>query len=493
MQIKHMILGTAFCCTVLFSCKKDSNNYNYKDVNEVIVKVPDEVLTVVQRDIIRIDPVISESVPGSGPYTYKWEIYKPEDLPSWEINPINPATTSTTLSTEKNLKVEALQEPGNYFIQYTITDTKTNLKKSFKYPITVNGKYYEGWMLMSEKSGNLQLSFVRKDESIFLDVIKSSNPDLTISGKPLAAFAGIQTSMQEVNVFTDQEMYRFSANDFAFKDRSADLFETPLTSVSKPLYTVNSIDFDQYVVNNGSVYGAVTPANGATIYSERFNGPADYEVFPYFMSGSYTWVLFYDNHGKRFLQTGYNSRAFSTFANSTDPDVAFQMNNVGKTMVGGDKGGENEHFLVMKDDTGYYLYSVFPGKAQTAGLMHKMQVVPDIEQASLFAASEINKHLYYAAGNKIYLYDIIAKSAKVVYTFPSNISIRDLKMFKSQGWGPTDPLYNKRMVVATYNGTEGELYYLDVLPIGEIANGTYSKKFGGFGDIKQINYRYPNL
>ncbi|WP_316814795.1 PKD-like family lipoprotein [Pedobacter nyackensis] len=494
MQIKHITLTAAICCTLLFACKKDNNNFKYKELNELNIKGPEGVLTVVQRDMLRIAPVISESKSGSGPYIYKWEIYKPEDLASWEITPLNPANTSTTLSTKKDLEVEALQAPGNYIIQYTITDTKTNLRQSVRFPVTVNGKYYEGWMVMSEKAGKPLLSFVRKDETVFPDVIKSSNPDLVINGKPLAAFAGIQTSLQEVSVFTDQDMYRFSANDFAFKDKSADLFETPISPVSSPYYAVNSIDFDQYVVSNGSVYGSVTPAMGAARYSERFNGPADYSVFPYFMSGSYAWALFYDNNGKRFLQAGYNSRVFTTFASSTDPKVPFQMNDVGKTMVGGDKGGSNECFLVMKDNAAYYMYTILPDKSQMAGVTHEMIAAPDIALAKSFAASELNRHLYYAAGNKIYLYDILAESARVVYTFPANTRIKDLKMFKWQGWGPsTDPLYNKRMVVATYNGTEGELYYLDVLPIGDIANGTYTKKFGGFGDITQISYRHPNM
>jgi hypothetical protein len=101
--------------------------------------------------------------------------------------------------------------------------------------------------------------------------------------------------------------------------------------------------------------------------------------------------------------------------------------------------------------------------------------------------------LYYAVANKIYLYDVLAKSARLVYTFPVGTQVKDLKMFKGQEWGKSNPLYNTRLVVATYNGTEGELYYLDLLPIGDIANGTYSKKFGGFGNILQINYRNPNL
>lgn len=492
MQIKHITLIATICGMFLFACKKDGNTYKYIEPNKVTIEGPEETLTVVQRDMIKIIPVISESKSGSGPYTYKWEIYKPEDLESWEISPINPANTLTTLSTKKDLEVEALQAPGNYIIQYTVTDVKTNLRHSARYPITVNGKYYEGWMVMSNKAGKAQLSFVRKDESVFADVIKASNPDLVVNGNPLAVFAGIQTSLQEANVFTDQHMYRFSANDFSFIAKSPDLFETPVSPFVNPIYTVNLVNFDQYVITNGNVYAAVTPAVGEGKYSERFSGPADYSLFPYFMSGDFAWALFYDNNGQRFLHTGYLQRRLNTFATSAD-EVEFQMNNVGKTMVGGDKGGNNEYFLVMKDNVDYYMYTVLPDNPQPAGVTHKMTAAPDIAAAKSFAASELNRHMYYAAGNKIYLYDILAKSARLVYTFPGNISIKDLKMFKSQGWGPTDPLYNKRMVVATYNGTEGELYYLEVLPIGDIANGTYSKKFGGFGDITQISYRHPNI
>jgi len=493
MQRKQIILAAAFCCMLLFSCIKDNNDFNYEELNNITIKIPNEAITVVQRDMIRINPEIIETKPGSGPFIYKWEIYRPEDLKSWEINPLNPATKGTLLSTEKNLNVEALQAPGNYKIQYTIIDTKTNLKQSFQYLITVNGKFYEGWMVMSDKDGKPLLSFVRKDETVYLDVIKTSNPNLTIAGKPLAAFAGIQKSLQEVNVFTDQDMYRFSANDFSYKNKTADLFETNVVPFSNPSYAVNSVNFDQYVVSNGSVYGAVTPAVGEGKYSERFNGPDNYSVFPYFMSGQYAWALFYDNNGKQFLQGTYTRRVFTTFAHNADEKIAFQMNNVGKTMIGGDRGGNNEYFLVMKDQSDYYIYTVLPNEKQVAGVTHKMIDAPEISLANSFAASELNRHLYYAAGNKIYLYDILAKSAKLVYTFPANIRIKDLKMLKSQEWGPTSPLDNKRLVAATYNGTEGELYYLDVLPIGEIANGSYSKKFGGFGNITQISYRHPNM
>jgi hypothetical protein len=493
MNIKQIISGTVICSTLLFACKKDSNKFTYDAVNELTIKGPQQDVLVVQRDTIRVNPEVTPSIAGSGPYTYKWEIYRLNDLNSWEITAINPATTSTTLSTEKNLKVAALVAPGSYRLQYTVTDTKTNLRTSVRYPLTVNGKYYEGWLVMADQGGKAILSFVRQDDMVFKDVIGTSNPSLTITGKPLAAFSGIQAKLEDVNVFTDQGMYRFSANDFSFTGKSPDLFETAINPVAAPWYAVNSVNFDQYVVSNGNVYGTLAPNQGIAKYSERFNGPAGYSVFPYFMSGSQYWTLFYDNNGKRFLHAAYTSRSFSTFPASADATAVFNMSNVGKTMVGGDKGPNTEYYLVMKDAAGYYLCSVLPNNKQAAGLMDKMDAAPEIDKASAFVASEVNKQLYYVVDNKIYLYDVLAKTARLVYTFPANIQIKDLKMFKGLGWGKANTAYNTRLVAATYNGTEGELYYLDLLPIGDIANGTYSKKFGGFGNIVQINYRIPNL
>ncbi|MDR6782379.1 hypothetical protein ABIE26_001133 [Pedobacter africanus] len=493
MRIKEIISGTLIGCTLLFACKKDNNKYTYDAINELTIKGSQQDLMVVQRDTIRINPDITESLPGSGPYTYKWEIYRFEDVKSYEVTVLNPANKSTTVSTEKNLKVPALVAPGTYRLQYTITDSKTNLRTSVRYMLTVNGKYYEGWLVMADKGGKTILSFVRQDDVVFNDVIGASNPSLTVSGKPLAAFSGIHAKLEDVNVFTDQGMYRFSANDFSFTGKSPDLFETAINPVSNPGYAVNSVNFDQYVVSNGNVYGTLTPAQGLAKYSERFNGPAGYSVFPYFMSGRTYWTLFYDNTGKRFLHTSYTSRSFSTFPSVIDKEIPFNMSDVGKTLIGGDKGPDNEYFLVMRDGTGYYLCSVLPNNKQPAGLMDKMDGAPEIDKALIFAASEVNKQLYYAVANKIYLYDVLAKTARLVYTFPANTLIKDMKMFKGLGWGKANTAYNTRLVVGTYNGAEGELYYFNLMLTGDIANSTYSKKFGGFDNIVHINYRIPNL
>lgn len=496
MKSLYKILCIALIGAISYSCQKET--YNYSEINVLSVTNEIDSYEIQQRDALVIDPVITPTQPGGGPYTYEWSVYKKVDILDYNITEANPANKAILLSKEKKLDVEITLSPGVYNVQLTITDTKTNLRTFDQYTLTVNGKFYEGWLVMANKAGKPLVSFVRKDNEVFLDVIGLSNKGMTLPGKGLAAFAGVQAQLETVNVFTDQEFYNFSANDFSLIGTSGSLMEARIAPISSPHYAINNINFDQYIVSNGSVYGALTPYGGFGKYSTRFSGP-DYSVFPFFMTGTKAYTLFYDNKGKRFLHNNYNTRSLLEFSSMPEEivagvvKVAYDVSSVGKTAISVDKGPGNEYFLVMKDEVDYYLYSILPNNTSPAGIKQKMTHIPEIAKASSFAASEANKQLYYAVGNTIYIYDILANSAKVAYQFPANTLIKDLKMFKSKGWGKVDPLFNKRLVVATYNGTEGEVYYLDLLPIGDIENGTYSKKFGGFGEIEQINYRNPNL
>lgn len=52
-------------------------------------------------------------------------------------------------------------------------------------------------------------------------------------------------------------------------------------------------------------------------------------------------------------------------------------------------------------------------------------------------------------------------------------------------------MYNRRLVVGVDDNGKGEVYYLDLLPTGDVSGNTYSKKFDVFGEIVELNYRNP--
>lgn len=467
------------------SCQKDHGNYTYKELNNVTIKKGDTAFVIQQLDTLKISPELTESIPG-GTYTYEWTIYLQRTPPNGVEH------TSTLLSNDKNFDEQISNSPNDYWLLLTVSNEKTKIKAFQRYSLTVTGAFYEGWLVTSNKNGKAMVSFVRKDNTVFYNPIEEIN-NIELKGKALASYSGIIARLSQINVFTDIEVYRLNADDFVVNGSLENLFENRTTGFEQPYYTVNWINTDQYIVDQGSVHATITPNFGAPgKYSERFAGPEDgYEAFPYFMSGSRFYAVFYDNKNKRFLNTGYNSRTLYTFGDFAGAD--YDVNNVGKTLIAADSGPGNEYYLIMKDDTGYFFYTFIPKNSSPAGIHQPILNSPEIEKATSFASSTALKQMYYAANNNLYVYDVLANASRKVYEFPSGTNIKDIEMYKGKGWGKfKDPLFNNRIAVATYNGTEGELYYFDLTSTGDIENQTFSEKFGGFGDITQINYRNPN-
>ena len=479
------LLFLGFLVLLTQSCKKDHGNYTYKSLNEVSIKSTDTAFVVQQLDVLKISPVVTESIPGDN-YTYAWTIYL-------QRTPPNGVDHSTTLlSTKKILDEQISFSPNDYWVLLTVTNEKTKIKAFQRYSLTVSGAFYEGWLVTSNKNNKAMVSFVRKDNMVFYNPISEIN-GIELEGKALASYSGVIARLSQVNIFTDKNVYRLNADDFKVNGTFDNLFVDGEKSFENPYYTVNGINTDQYIVDKGAPHATITPNFGPPgKYSEKFAGPAgDYEAFPYFMSGSRFYAVFYDNKNKRFLNTDYNSRTLYTFGSFVG--AAYDINNVGKTMIAGDTGPGGEYYLVMKDETDYYFYTFIPKNASPAGVKQLILNSPQIGKATTFASSTALKQMYYAAGNNLYVYDVLANASRMVYQFPAGTNIKDIEMYKGKGWGKfKDPMFNLRLAVATYNGTEGELYYFDLTSTGDFDNQTYSKKFGGFGDILQINYRNPN-
>lgn len=479
------LLFLGFLTVLNYSCKKDHGNYTYKELNEVTIKTNDTAFVVQQLDTLKILPVFTESIPG-GNYTYAWTVYLQRTPPEGVEH------TSTLLSNEKDFVKQIPNSPNDYWLLLTVTNEKTKIKAFQRYSLTVTGAFYEGWLITSNKNGKAMVSFVRKDNTVFYNPFFEIN-NIEMKGKALASYSGVIARLSQINIFTTKEVYRLNADDFVVNGTLENLFETRKTGFENPYYTVNWINTDQYIIDNGSVHATITPNFGAPgKYSERFAGPDDgYEAFPYFMSGSRFYAVFYDNKNKRFLTTDYNSRTLYTFGDFTG--ASYDVNNVGKTLVAADSGPGGEYYLVMKDETDFYFYTFIPKNASPAGISQPILNSPEIEDATTFASSTVLKQMYYAANNNLYVYDVLANASRLVYQFPAGTNIRDIEIYKGKGWGKfTDPMFNNRLVVGTYNGSEGELYYFDLATTGDILNQTFSKKFGGFGDIVQINYRNPN-
>ncbi|WP_295124950.1 PKD-like family lipoprotein [uncultured Chitinophaga sp.] len=467
-NIFYIAIASALVFVLAPACQKEQD-FTFKEINKISVVTEDSSFTLTQLDTLKIVTDIRQTKPGAT-LSYKWTVYPRAYL----------AGTAVELSKEKDLKTVINLSPGTYFVQLDVTDSGTGVVSQIQYGLTVNGAFYEGWMVANNKDGNARLSFIRADDTLILNAPGTTNKK-EYPGKSLGIGAGIASNISLIYFFTDQGAFRFTANDMFENGTNTAIFPNGKQFSAQVGYGLNKLVADQYIVDKDGLYAGFGPVfypqEVTKPFSPRLAG--DYTLYPYPMSGTYYTTFFYDNKYKRFMQLGYLERDLLTAPAATG--AAFDMSNTGKTLIAADMGASTfstaDFYLVMADATTRYLYSL------AAGVPAMNQVIgnsPDIATATAFATSSAFKHLYYASGNKVYLYDMLANNARLLYTFPDGYQVKDLEMLRST---------SKRLVAGVNNGAAGEVYYFDIGTTGDFVNNTYVKKFTGFGDIVQLVYR----
>ncbi|NLR79091.1 PKD-like family lipoprotein [Chitinophaga eiseniae] len=471
---RHIFSDVLWLCVVAivaFSCQRDKQNYVFEKLNKVSIS-PDSAFAITQYDTLKFAPVYTDTKPPGVPYKYEWVIY----LQNGSGSPV-------TLSAERNLKAAIKQSPGVYTLQCRVTDPETGIVAVKLYKVTVNGKFYSGWMVANTRNNSAHLDFIRVDDALILDPAGLAN-NTTYSGKAIAALSTNNSGTAIILFFTTNGVFRFNGNDF-FQNAGTDKLLPGASAFSTlPAYSLNVLASEQLLISEGGLYGGISTGFGMTEaqalkpFSDRYNG--DYYLFPGLAASSFYTTYVYDNKYKRFMQTGYDTRTLLPSA----VNGSFDMGNVGKTAIGFDRGAldnaypTGEYFFIMQDENNNrYVYSInkdAPAMNQLIGNS------PEIGTAKYFATASSLKQLYYATDSKIYLYDMIANSSELLYTFPAGYKIADIKIQRTG---------TARLVVAANKGTAGEVFYFELNVRGRLVNETFSKKFQGFGEIVQVGFK----
>ncbi|QDW25834.1 hypothetical protein FFJ24_013790 [Pedobacter sp. KBS0701] len=466
-----------FIMLAFSACKKDNQSFKYDQINDIKITDAITTFTVPQLDSLIITPTLAQTMPEGDSFTYSWKL--------------NTATDTTTIAKTKNLRIKVTLSPGTYPVIYKVTSKRNGIYTVKQYTITVNGVYPDGWYIVNNKDGKGKVSLIRTDDVIFDNPMEVAN-NKTYPGKALALYNFGKGGF--FYYFSDQNVYRFNMNDWLdLGDKSSILpgLATPLPFKTAPVFMINNLQFEQYIVADGNLYVGLSGANSDNVKPFTQRIPGNYNLFPGIFPADYSMTYFYDNNTMSFMQMPYLSRILDRAPATPLTTNSFDMANVGKKMIAYDRGVTTlsqegiEWYYIMEGNDGRYLLSLTgDGNSTHPGVNQKMDSSPEIGSATNFATSSILKQLYYTAGNNVYLYDMLAKSARLIYTFPTGYVIKDIEMKRST---------SKQLVIGVNNGSAGEVYYFDINAQGEFNNGTYTKKFTGFGEIMQIAAARQNL
>ncbi|MBV7533808.1 PKD-like family lipoprotein [Chitinophaga sp. sic0106] len=460
---------------VLTGCFKDKGNYDLHPINELAISstTPDSI-QVNQFDRIKMEVAITQTMPGSD-YSYRWTVFP-------YVNGGSNDTLGFGMAIDTIVKVN----PGDYVLLFTATEKKTGISTFKKFFMRVSGIYSEGWIVLEGEGDDQELSLIRPDASVMRNIYQTANGEkLPANGfrvRVLNVYTGIQ------DIFLICKDGGVSMDYVSFKkqlDYRNWFFSTPDTIAPNNIF-YNKLGVAGFLINNGKVHYLPFGSGGTRRYGAPLEG--DYVISPHvlpMMNNDFS--IFYDTKNQRFL---------SHTAGKITPLVspagsAFDLANVGKTLVYAGESNNDYHNCLFKDNNAdkFYVYRLNTAATNMAAEKYDVVDAPEIKDAKLFASSGIYLQIYYAVGNKVYLLDIPAQKARLVYTFPGGTQITAMRLKMAQGLLISYPDNNRTITVGTLENNEGKVYSFSISNTGDFVNNTYTKVYTGFKKVMDLEYK----
>jgi hypothetical protein len=492
---------------VFAGCYKDKGNYNYTTINKINVTDPaaESRIYIYQGDTLKLSPQVNQTISTEG-LTYLWFAYNNSPNSSYAL-PKDTIAQTSSLNYVIDPNIFVLGE--SYKLTMKVTDPKTGVSSFIFYDLTIANKLAEGWMLLEERaSGSGDISMILPNNTIERNVYSSINPSSPL-GKPVAVCATTFSVTDDLSP-SGKRIYLLTENDGLELDALTMQKKFPFgylyfaaPSVVKPtfqgwtayLYRDNPYQRMGVSVNNGKVHvNLVGGFPGIKKWGEALSTPEgsfDYDMAPD-IAGATTYsatypVVMFDKKYKRFYSVGTTKLASFPEAAST----VFDMNNVGLDLLRLDSSSVTDVWnAVMKDpatSTPYLLQfkTVATAADPVITLSKTAMNAPGLVNTNVITASTLTPHIYYASGNSIFKYETTSNTSVNAYSFPSGENVVQMEYQKA-----VPGIGESRLVVATWNGTEGKVYYFSISPLGDLG-ASYSNMFTGFAKIVDMAYKVP--
>lgn len=501
---------------LLTGCYKDKSTDGLIDINKIGITDSKAAgpLTVFQGDTLVLKPTLSLSLKDKAEnLDYSWLQYSSNGN-------VSLAAPRSIIANQCELKLPiapdqyTLGEP--YVLRFQVTDKDSGVTYYLNYNIVIGNKYGNGWMILEDKAGRGDLSFIFPDSTVEHNVYTSRNPNAPITGPkkieltPFVISDDISAVGKRLYILADNGSQEYNYLTMTKKfDFSFEFYQAP--AILKPQVTVwlsasNGVGNSRsgnlgIVINNNRAHSNLVGGfPGVKKWGDIALTPAgtqNYSLAPYAAGGPNVAAMLYDNTSKRF----YNIVAYSAtpaagsltpFAN-TASSAAFDLNNVGMTEIFQDSADvvHNYNAVMKSDDNQPYLFRFKTVNTSTAtpnlSVSKTLMNAPGILNYTAAAGSTNTSHIYYSNSNMLSRYEVSSNSIVETYAFPPSEQITAIKFAK---FNLNDKATVKlaRLVVATWNGTEGRIYYFALSQTGAI--GSYTRIFPGFGKIVDMAYKY---
>lgn len=515
-----------FAVILICGCYDDKGNYDYKDLPEVEIELPEESYSKHFGEKLQITPVITTTIPEND-LTYDWE-FLTDTLNTWWDQYIS-VCQERVLDYMCELDGKIFPKEGTYNLRLNVTQVSSG-RHFFSEVISVKliaEASDLGLMVLHGDGRSSDIGIIVADEFLMsapstpvsVQVLpryySEANGGIRIDGKGrqiLQTFVAYASSAPDnivVIALTEGSSAVAYGKTMEKRDEWNGLFAGNLNKGEALACVIEKSNL--YAFDGGDIFTRQAWNNTFTI---PVFAVVDYEYnfYPWiwFPSSGSMQGLFFDQVSRGFIGLAqiHNFTGFSPInALEEGPVVGIPFNpaNMQADLVYMEEGGLTGHMLaVMREDDGtYFLAELDPtagSYAEVPRYKYVLDHLTDVQSGNVvdwaFGSAQINM-CYYATSSGVYHFAADAGQAidpKVlrmqnndVVEFEGEITL--MKILKPSINGGEYYMFNEEMVVGTYGGTSGSgiLYSLELDPFsGRVVS---VKKYTGFDEIYDVDIK----
>lgn len=460
MKIRYII--AALLLALAAACSEDEGNYDYRKLNTIELKGLAEEYSVDQFDTLKIDDLeLNFSVEENADVAYEWVLKSRSH-----------GSTPQVISTERNCRGYITEAPAGYDAWLCVTDLTNGLKYYQEFDVKVNSSFQNGLYVLSEaEDGTAVISMQRRDkagEPLRYDLFESSNPELGKLGKKPVQISYASSTICVVCGEGERKILHFDNKKLQLQQYWDESTIDDYAGSFVPEFFANDAQGGGMILSEGKLF-LFNHSKNKTLYSPV--GGYDFSWVGANPSLSTEYHFAYDEDSQKFkkLEPGKNALCFDKVSTIEDLNTAGQTYWNQGTLANSDY--DKICYPILFDPaTGkehYYRIYVY-GKSNEDYTEYKQffEYTEEMVRPAILDENSVcllSKEKYWYAskgGNKIIRY-YLDETGEIQDWYTGLQGEVTAMMFDKK---------EKRVFVATYDGTKSYIYEIDAAEPKQLLN-----------------------
>lgn len=427
------------------SCVEDNTQTVFKELNEVTIEgIEDEYENVYINRTFSIHPTLTTTFNDESQLDYLWIAYDR-----------NSRLGADTLARTKDLDAIIGLTPGEHTGKFKVFDRTTGIYYEKEFIINVVNDFTQGLLILAENNGQAELNFwVPGRDELITDVFGLLNDGKSLGTNPNRVYFNKYTTDASSEVLVlcqDEEGGKILDNITMLESREyKSLFINDIGDVKPQAYFKNYMR--EYLIDNGLVYDRAVNTNPpSTTVKPYLSSPrGDYEIAENADFGddesSVSRTVLYDNLNHCFYaQLSITSSSLTTVSSSgmAISGGFFDPDNVGMDCLyaglSSRSADETREYIGVFETEGGERHLLRMGIAFYANIDEPSTYFKDLgndviqspainEAVSFSCSANFSGYLFYAAGNQIYVYNVLSRTGQALYDIGSGCTIDHIEI-----------------------------------------------------------------